>query len=196
MIENIKEIRYEKSEVILFNSYSKIGTEVLSNLHLCRMEYEGKVFHSSEQLFYWLRLTGYPEHQEALLQCSTPKETKNMGDKFMKKLGIADDIHRDVQLLRLAIRVKYNCCREFKAFLDNHPNDYIVEYAWWGDNEYGCVDEKSSLKYDWTQGSVIGKNVCGRIIRGVRDEPKDDNGLCIITRPECLDTMRPLTLFS
>lgn len=54
MIENIKEIRYEKSGVILFNSYSKIGTEVLSNLHLCRMQYEGKVFHSSEQLFYWL----------------------------------------------------------------------------------------------------------------------------------------------
>ena len=114
----------------------------------------------------------------------------------MKKLGISNNIVRDVQLLRLAIRVKYNCCREFKAFLDNHPNDYIVEYAWWGDNEYGCVDEKSSLKYDWTQGSVIGKNVCGRIIRGVRDEPKDDNGLCIITRPECLDTMQPLTLFS
>ena len=156
MIENIKELRYEKSGVILFNSYSKIGTEVLSNLHLCRMQYEGKVFHSSEQLFYWLRLTGYPEHQEALLQCSTPKETKRMGERFMKKLGLADDIYRDVQLLRLAIRVKYNCCREF----------------------------------------VIGKNVCGRIIKGVRDEPKDENGLCIITRPECLDTMRPLTLFS
>ena len=196
MIENIKEIRYEKSGVILFNSYSKIGTEVLSNLHLCRMQYEGKVFHSSEQLFYWLRLTGYPEHQEALLQCSTPKETKRMGERFMKKLGLADDIYRDVQLLRLAIRVKYNCCREFKAFLDNHPDIPIVEYAWWGDDEYGCVDETRGLKYDWTQGSVIGKNVCGRIIKGVRDEPKDENGLCIITRPECLDTMQPLTLFS
>ena len=130
------------------------------------------------------------------MQCSTPKETKNMGDKFMKKLGIADDIYRDVQLLRLAIRVKYNCCREFKAFLDNHPNDYIVEYAWWGDNEYGCVDEERNLKYDWKQGIVRGKNVCGRIISGVRNEQKDENGKCIITRPECLDTMRPLTLFS
>ena len=196
MVKSINEIRYEKSGVILFNSYSTIGTEVLSNLHLCRMEYEGKVFHSSEQLFYWLRLTGYPEHQEALLQCSTPKETKKMGEKFMEKLGIADDIYRDVQLLRLAIRVKYNCCREFKAFLDNHPNDYIVEYAWWGDNEYGCVDEERNLKYDWKQGIVRGKNVCGRIISGVRNEQKDENGKCIITRPECLDTMQPLTLFS
>ena len=196
MVENIQEFSYEKSKVILFNSYSKIGTEVLSNLHLCRMEYEGKVFHSSEQLFYWLRLTGYPDHQETLLQCSTPKETKTMGDKIMKKLGFADEVYRDVQLLRLAIRVKYNCCEEFRKFLDNHPNIPIVEYAWWGDTTFGCVDEDSRLKYDWSRGAVIGKNVCGRIIRGVRNEPKDDNGLCIITRPECLDTMRPLTLFS
>ena len=196
MIENIKEFKYDKSGVILFNSYSKTETEVLSNLHLCRLTYDGRVFNSSEQLFFWLRLTGYPEHQESLLQCSTPKETKRMGERFMKKLGIADDIYRDVQLLRLAIRVKYNCCKEFKAFLDNHPNDYIVEYAWWGDNEYGCVDEERNLKYDWKQGIVRGKNVCGRIISGVRNEQKDENGKCIITRPECLDTMRPLTLFS
>ena len=196
MSETIKEFRYEKSGVILFNSYSKIGTEVLSNLHLCRMEYEGKVFHSSEQLFYWLRLTGYPKQQEALLQCSAPKEAKKTGERLMKKLGVVEDIERDVQLLRLAIRVKYNCCREFKAFLENHPDVPIVEYAWWGDNEFGCVDEERNLKFDWKQGIVRGKNVCGRIIRGVRDEPKDENGLCVITRPECLDTMQPLTLFS
>lgn len=196
MVKSINEIRYEKSGVILFNSYSKIGTEVLSNLHVCRLEYEGRIFHSSEQLFYWLKFYGYPEYQEGLMKCETPKEVKKKGERYMKKLGIADDIYRDVQLLRLAIRVKYNCCKEFKAFLDNHPNDYIVEYAWWGDNEYGCVDEERNLKYDWKQGIVRGKNVCGRIISGVRNEQKDENGKCIITRPECLDTMRPLTLFS
>lgn len=196
MSETIKEFRYEKSGVILFNSYSKIGTEVLSNLHLCRLQYDGKVFNSSEQLFFWLRLTGYPEHQEALLQCSTPKEVKRMGEKFMKKLGIGCDIEQDVQLLRLAIRVKYNCCTNSKAFLDNHPNDYFVEYAWWGDKTYGCVDEDTRLKQDWNQGVVCGKNVCGRIIKGVGKEVKDENGLCFITRPECLDTMKSRTLFS
>ena len=195
MAKLINEIRYEKSGVILFNSYSKIGTEVLSNLHLCRMQYEGKVFHSSEQLFYWLRLTGYPEHQEALLQCPTPKETKNMGDKFMKKLGIADDIYRDVQLLRLAIRVKYNCCREFKAFLDNHPNDYIVEYAWWGDTTYGCIDENADLKYNWKEGFVRGRNVCGRIISGVSKQVKDVYGKVAITLPDCLKSVKPQLLF-
>jgi predicted NAD-dependent protein-ADP-ribosyltransferase YbiA (DUF1768 family) len=196
MSKEIKEVRYEKKKVILFNSYSRIGTEVLSNLHICRLEYDGKVFNSSEQLFYWLRLYGYVEYQGELLRCETPKDVKKKGSEYMKKLGIVEDLERNVHLLRLAIRVKYNCCEEFRKFLDNHPNIPIVEYAWWGDTTFGCVDEDSRLKYDWSRGAVIGKNVCGRIIRGVRNEPKDDNGLCIITRPECLDTMRPLTLFS
>ena len=33
-------------------------------------------------------------------------------------------------------------------------------------------------------------------IKTLINEQKDENGKCIITRPECLDTMRPLTLFS
>lgn len=196
MVREINVIKYDKSTSVLFNSYSKIGTEVLSNLHLCKMEYEGKVFHSSEQLFYWLRFYGYPEHQEHLLSIDSPKEVKRTGERFMKKLGMVDEIERDVQLLRLAIRVKYNCCEEFRMFLDAHPNIPIVEYAWWGDSEYGCVDEDDSLKYNWYKGYVIGQNVCGRIIRGVRDEAKDENGKCIITRPPCLDRMQPPTLFS
>lgn len=195
MVKSINEIRYEKSGVILFNSYSKIGTEVLSNLHLCRMEYEGKVFNSSEQLFYWLRLSGYAEYQEELLRCKTPKEVKKKGTEYMKRLGIVDDIERDVQLLRLAIRVKYNCCVEFKKFLDNHPNTSFVEYAWWGDTTYGCIDEDSRLKYDWSKGAVRGKNICGRIIKGVRDEAKDAEGKAIIEISDCLRAMKPQLLF-
>ena len=104
----------------------------------------------------------------------------------MKKLGIIEELERDVPLLRLAIRVKYNCCEEFKEFLDNHPNTPIVEYAWWGDTTYGCMDEDENLKYNWYKGVVKGKNVCGRIIKGVRDEGKDVNGKCILTLPDCL----------
>lgn len=195
MSKEIKEVRYEKDKVILFNSYSRIGTEVLSNLHICRLEYDGKVFNSSEQLFYWLRLYGYVEYQEELLRCETPKDVKKKGSEYMKKLGIVEDLERDVQLLRLAIRVKYNCCNEFRKFLDNNHNIPIVEYAWWGDTTFGCVDEDSRLKYDWSRGAVRGKNVCGRIIKGVRDEAKDTEGKAIITLPDCLSTMKSQLLF-
>ena len=195
MSKHIKEVRYDKSKSILFNSYSSIGTEVLSNLHRCQLEFDGRVFHSSEQLFYWLRLYGYMEYQEELLRCETPKEVKKKGAEYMKRLGIVYDIERDVQLLRLAIRVKYNCCEEFRNFLDNHPNISFVEYAWWGDTTYGCVDEDSRLKYDWSKGFVRGKNVCGRIIKGVRDEAKDADGKALIALPECLVDMKPQLLF-
>lgn len=195
MSKEIKEVRYEKDKVILFNSYSRIGTEVLSNLHICRLEYDGKVFNSSEQLFYWLRLYGYVEYQEELLRCETPKDVKKKGSEYMKMLGVVEDLERDVQLLRLAIRIKYNCCEEFRKFLYNHPNTPIVEYAWWGDTTYGCVDEDERLKYNWTIGIVRGKNVCGRIIKGVRDEMKDADGKAIITLPDCLSTMKSQLLF-
>lgn len=180
MGDKINEMVYSKRESVLFNSYSKIGTEVLSNHHLCRLEHCGRIFHSSEQLFFWLRLTAYPEYQEQLLQCNTPKEVKRLGERFIKKFSIPDNIEREVKLLRQAIRVKYNCCIEFREFLLSHPNVPFVEYAWWGDTIYGCVDIDKGLKYDWVHGYLKGKNICGRIIRGVRDEKKDVNGMCIL----------------
>ena len=60
---------------------------------------------------------------------------------------------------------------------------------------YGCVDEDSRLKYDWSKGFVRGKNVCGRIIKGVRDEAKDVDGKALIALPECLVDMKPQLLF-
>ena len=104
MVKSINEIRYDKSGVILFNSYSKTETEVLSNLHLCRLTYDGQVFNSSEQLFFWLRLTGYPEYQEKLMQCDTPKEVKRIGERFMKKLGISNDIVRQLGSNIIAVK--------------------------------------------------------------------------------------------
>lgn len=195
MSSNINIIKYNKSTSILFNSYSRIGTEVLSNLHQCKLSYEGKNFNSSEQLFFWLRLYGNPEYQELLLKIETPKEVKNRGRVFLKNLKVEETTERKVQLLRLAIKVKYNCCDQFRQFLISHPNTDIVEYAWWGDDFYGCVDEDINFKYNWKKGYVTGKNVCGRLIKEIRDEKKDDNGMCILTRPACLDMMMSQTLF-
>lgn len=195
MSSRINTLRYNKSECILFNSYSRTMTEVLSNHHICDLKYEDKTFNSSEQLFFWLRLYGYSEYQNVILQITSPKEVKTKGAQLIKRLKIGDDIVRDVQLLRLAIRVKYNYCIEFREFLLAHPNTDIVEYAWWGDDLYGCVDEDINLKYNPKEGFVIGKNVCGRLLSEIRDESKDENGMCILTRPACLDAMNSQTLF-
>lgn len=193
MSSRINTLRYKKSESILFNSYIA-STEVLSNHHICELRYEGKIFKSSEHLFFWFRLYGHPEHQNKILEIDSPKDVKKTGTQLIKRLMIVDDIVRDVQLLRLAIRIKYNCCTEFREYL-NKTNKNIVEYAWWGDDFYGCVDEDINLKYNLNEGWAVGKNVCGRLIKEIRDEKKDDNGMCHITRPACLDSMKSQTLF-
>ena len=56
MFEGIEIKQYDKRQVILFNSYSRGKEEVLSNHHVCRLSYNGIVFNSSEQLFFWLLL--------------------------------------------------------------------------------------------------------------------------------------------
>lgn len=195
MSNKINDVIYEKSKCILFNSYCRSATKVLSNLHVCDLEFEGIKFHSSEQLFFWLRLWGYQIEQSEILRCTTPKEVKKRGAELMKTLGVNAVLERDVPLLRLAIRVKYNCCKEFRDFLFSHPTQPIVEYAWWGDTTFGCVDKDENLKYDWDKGYVIGKNVCGRIIMGVRKEVKDCDGKATTDIPECIVQEVPQLLF-
>jgi ribA/ribD-fused uncharacterized protein len=194
MSSRINTLRYKKSESILFNSYIS-STEVLSNHHICELRYEGKIFKSSEHLFFWFRLYGHPEHQNKILEIESPKDVKKTGTQLIKRLMIVDDIVRDVQLLRFAIRIKYNYCTEFREYLNTTYNKNIVEYAWWGDDFYGCFDEDINLKYNLNEGWVVGKNVCGRLIKEIRDEQKDENGMCILTRPACLDAMNSQTLF-
>lgn len=42
---------YRRKDIVLYNSYKKDGTGVMSNFYPCQIEYEGKIFNSAEQLF-------------------------------------------------------------------------------------------------------------------------------------------------
>lgn len=164
------ELRYEKSHVLLFNSYSRDKSEVLSNHHMCHLEYNGVPFNSTEQMFFILRLNPYNEQQEALLDLDNPKEIKKKGEQFIKRLKIVEDPEKLVQVLRFCLWCKYQQCEEFRKFLNEHPNDILVEYAPWGDRSWGMADEDKTKKFNWRYGSIIGKNICGRLIQDIRDQ--------------------------
>lgn len=88
MVEGINVCTYNKSDVILFNSYCKNQHVVLSNLYdKCRIDYQGLVFHSSEQLFFWQLLDGNEEARTKVMEAQTPKECKKIGSKYLKKMG-------------------------------------------------------------------------------------------------------------
>lgn len=169
-IDEIKAVTYKKSEVILFNSYSKTDSVVLSNHYPCKIEFGGYTFNSSEQLFFCLLLSEHPKAQKSIMACNDAKEVKTKGEGFIKRKGIKEDGKKCIDYLRFAIRLKYKCCSEFREFLKKNPDKRIVEYAPWGDDGYGAVDVDIRNKWNWYQGEVRGQNVCGRIISGIRKE--------------------------
>lgn len=159
---------YEKKHSILFNSYSGTETRVLSNLYPCEIWYINMKFNSSEQLYFWLMLDGFHIAREELMNASNPKEAKKIGGKVLQGLGWSKDSEywqkRSVEALRTAIGLKMECCREFRDFVLRSGDMKIVEYAWWGDSLFGCVDVDMKNKGNWHVGAVQGGNVCGRLI--------------------------------
>ena len=168
MMNGIDIKEYEKKDSILFNSYSKLNTRVLSNLYPCELFYNGLRFHSSEQLYFWLLLDGNDLGREIVMSAKDAKEAKKIGGKILKECGWSGKIEEcqrlKVQALRVAIGVKMECCDEFRDLVLLSGDKKIVEYAWWGDNTFGCVDVNMENKGNWYNGVVRGQNVCGRLI--------------------------------
>lgn len=170
MVEGINICTYNKRDVILFNSYCKNQNVVLSNLYdKCHIDYQGLVFHSSEQLFFWQLLDGNEEARTKVMEAQTAKECKKIGSRYLKKMGWDDtqpQVQRaELQALRVAIGEKMRCCKEFRDFVLKSGDKKLVEYAWWDKmGEYGCYDVDPANKYSWYTGQVVGQNIAGRLI--------------------------------
>jgi len=64
-------------------------------------------------------------------------------------------------LLKKCIQLKAQQCPQFKEYLADTADKNIVEFAWWGDSEYGCILKNN--KY-------IGENITGKILEEIRKE--------------------------
>ncbi len=104
------------------------------------------------------------------MECKDPKAAKALNKELKAQYNKKQDPERDIPCLRIAICVKYLQCPEFRNFLLTHPDKPLVEYAWWKDYIYGCVDVDENFKYNLKVGQVTGKNVCGRLINEIRRE--------------------------
>lgn len=172
---NVRE--YVKKDCVLFNSYCDGENVVLSNHYdKCVIDYQGVIFHSSEQLFFWILLEEDEVGRKKVMECETAKECLKKGryywGKKKKKMDIEEVQRKEVQALRLAIGEKMRCCKEFRDIVMKSGNKRIVEYSWWekGDADYGCKDVDERYKYDWDRGVVRGQNICGRLIMEWREK--------------------------
>ena len=182
MVKGVNVREYVKRDCVLFNSYCKGENVVLSNHYdKCVIDYQGVIFHSSEQLFFWILLEGDDVGREKVMECKTAKECLKKGRYYLNKRGWDKDSEEvqkaDLQALRVAIGEKMRCCKEFRDVVMKSGDKKIVEYSWWvKEADYGCKDVDESLKYDWYRGVVRGQNICGRLIMEWREKYRRGEG--------------------
>ena len=162
--------KYDKHEVVLFNSHAKGEEKVLSNFYPCTIVLDDIKFGSSEQLFQYLIYTGNEKVQEKILKSSTPQKAKQLGKYYESACPISEE--EQIEIMRFCLRLKYEQCPEFGAYLGKHIGDTFVEYAPWGDTFWGMDDVDKAFRYVWNYGEVCGRNVTGTIVQEICDAQK------------------------
>lgn len=157
--------------------------DVCSNFYLCPLEYEGHKFHSSEQLFMYLKAKTFKDWDtmKEILDCSTPREAKALGRRVKNYDDAIWDSERDKCMLT-TIMTKYVQCDEFrnlvienkdKTFAEASPYDNIwgIKLSqddpraldptqWRGENRLGkCINKLISdcreVFHQWTQKFIL-----------------------------------------
>ena len=171
------EIRsYKVGQCIVFNSKCVSEEKVLSNMYNdCRIEYEGKVFNSSEQLFSYLMCED-EELKERILKLDNGFDIKKIMNEYKKRFKV-DSKEYDLKgkgVIYLCLRLKCMYCARFRRFLMNSGDIPLVEYCYWLDKTK-VDDEVFGTRLDVDKGEYIGYNACGRWMMKVREELR--NGL-------------------
>lgn len=156
---------YKAEESILFNSRI-LEWRVLSNMHPCKIEYNGLQFGSSEMLYWWLRFGGDGSERQTVRDTLITQYGYWNGFRC-KKIAQANKHLMDASIsewdcLLIALEAKARCCAEFRDALFRSRGKHLVELAPWDFDKYGAVLNKKS-------GLIEGGNGCGRLMMLVRE---------------------------
>lgn len=160
-------MEYKTENTIAFNSYNE--NFILSNMYPCKLEYKGMLFYGVDHLYHFLLFYRNKEIQDKIM-----KKSKGVNANFQaKKISnenkelISDlTLRQRHNLLKKCIQLKAEQCELFKKELMNTGNKNIVEFAWWGDTEAGCI-----LK----DNVFVGNNFVGRIMEEIRNNINNNN---------------------
>lgn len=158
---------YKREDSILFNS--KNDNCIFSNMYPCLMKVMDVEFYSSEQVFHYLIFEGFPKVQNEIMKCkgiNNGYEVKKICKQYENLIKDLDK--REIyDCLYQALKLKYKYCWDFRSAVNHSGNLNLVEYAPWGDTEFGTVYNKSKDVYE-------GVNVCGRLIMKLREEARNE----------------------
>jgi ribA/ribD-fused uncharacterized protein len=114
----------------------------LSNFFVAPVEYEGKVYPSSEHLYQALK-TLDPEEREQVRLAATPNASKKMGKKVTMRPDW-DDVKDSV--MEEVIRLKFTQNPELAQKLLATGDAELIEGNWWGDDYWGVCKEEGLNK--------------------------------------------------
>lgn len=150
------------------------NNDICSNFYLCPLLYEGHKFHSSEQLFMYLKAKTFEDWDtmKEIIKCKTPREAKTLGRKVRNYDNKVWNSLRD-DCMYVAILAKFMQCREFKEFVIDNSEKTFAEASpydsiwgiklsendprvldpsqWKGENRLGkCINRLISTYGDYT----------------------------------------------
>lgn len=159
------------------------NNDVCSNFYLCPLQYEGHRFHSSEQLFMYLKAKTFKDWGivRMILSCETPKEAKALGRKVRNYDDKVWNLERD-RCMYITVLAKFMQCEEFKKLVIDNSNKTFAEASpydhiwgiklsendpraldpsqWKGENRLGkCINKLIANYHDLlhfrAQGSIL-----------------------------------------
>lgn len=110
--------------------------EFLSNMYPVTIQYSGHEFHSSEQLYQWLKTYGYEPYQTWVLEAKTPHKSKNISRRNGFPSSNEDD---KMFFMEISLDVKFNIPEMADKLIGTDGVD-LVEFNWWKDQFWGVYD--------------------------------------------------------
>lgn len=162
--KNVRE--YKLNEVIPFSSrVPGIYGYVFSNMFPCKLIWKDVEFNSVEQVFHYSCYKENSEMQTKIVNCKNGYEVKAVCKGQHRD---ADFNEKKFEILKSCIRLKFDQCEQFRTLLMLTGNIPLVEWAPWGDVEYGtCKYMKDGEEW------LIGENATGRLMMQIRQEHKE-----------------------
>ena len=198
VIKEKYEMLYDKDDVILFNSRllnkgnkDEVEREkgIMSNLYTgdFKIPYDGKEFHSSEQLLFyiniirWAKIVGIDDDEirdriEYLMSCkngfivkNTPRSMyfyEEIVNKKKKLIGAENAAIDGWKNQYFILRLKYKYCEEFRNVLEKYKNKVWCENS----DKDTCKFSFAGVIWDETLQKYRGCNIVARAMRRVYNE--------------------------
>lgn len=130
----------------------------LSNMYPCKIEFEGKIWNSSENI-YQSRKTGYTQERD-IFPTMSPRDSK----RYWKGAPLRNpQFHtHKIRYMLEAVRAKFAIPELAEKLLATGDAE-LIEGNWWGDRFWGVFDKDG-----------VGRNHLGKILMKVREELKQN----------------------